>query len=102
GPGFFAATVVCAGFAGAAADFGFAGSAAGALRGGPLLSSLFSSHRVLREPPELPADATCTDERGPGAGFDSAEARLIVLTIDSDPRGSAGGTKCGGVSALTA
>ena len=32
GPGFFAATVVCAGFAGAAADFGFAGSAAGALR----------------------------------------------------------------------
>ena len=32
GSGFFAATVVCAGFAGAAVDFGFAGSAAGALR----------------------------------------------------------------------
>ena len=32
GPGFWAATVVCAGFAEAAADFGFAGSAAGVLR----------------------------------------------------------------------
>src|SRR3954453_20964406 len=93
GAGFFAAAVVCADLAGAAADFGFAGSAG---VGAPW-SSLFDPNRLLKNPPELPAEATCTDERGAGAGFDSAEARLMVPKIESEEGVSAGGLTCGGI-----
>src|SRR6478609_558743 len=93
GAGFFAAVVVCAGLAGAAADFAFAGSA-GAVA---LWSSVFDPNRLLKNPPELPAEATCTDERGAGAGFDSAEARLMVPKVESEEGVSAGGLTCGGI-----
>src|ERR1700754_5053773 len=93
GAGFFAAAVVCAGLAGAAADFGFAGSTGAAA----LWSSLFDPNRLLKKPPELPAEATCTDERGAGAGFDSAEARLMAPKIESEEGVSAGGLTCGGI-----
>src|SRR4029077_1998200 len=85
GAGFFAAVVVCAGLAGAAA-------AAAAL-----WSSLFDPNRLLKKPPELPAEATCTDERGAGAVFDSAEARLMVPKNESEEGASAGGLTCGGI-----
>src|ERR1700704_6738192 len=54
GSGFFAATVVCAGFAGTAVDFGFAGSAGGGLRAAPPLFSLLAPNNVLGEPPAPP------------------------------------------------
>src|SRR5262249_9733566 len=52
--------------------------------------------KKLATPPELPgtAEATCTDERGPEAGLDSAEARLSVLALIV----SAGGSNPGGLT----
>src|SRR4030095_1758357 len=44
-----------------------------------------------------PAEATCTEERGAGAGFDSDEARLIVPVLPvGDSAASLGGLTCAG------
>src|SRR3954466_11459279 len=56
GAGFFAAVVVCAGFAGAAEHLVFAGSAGAAA----LWSSLFDPNRLLKNQAKLPAQGTCT------------------------------------------
>ena len=76
GAGFFAAVVVCAGLAGAAADFAFAGSAGAAAP----WSSVFDPNRLLKKPPELPAEATCTDERG--AMFRVSTELAALLEVD--------------------
>ena len=66
-------------------------------------SSALEPNRLLKKlptPPELPgtAEATCTDERGPLAGFDSAEARLSVLALIVSVGGSnPGGLTWGGI-----
>src|SRR4051794_41342843 len=51
GAGFFAAVVVCAGLAGAAADFAFAGSAGA---GGPLCPPLRPDQKPEKTPPPSP------------------------------------------------
>src|SRR5262245_17260295 len=64
-------------------------------------SSLFEPNRLLKKPPmppELVADATCTDF-GAAAGFDSAEARLMVPVLPVLPVSdtSPGGLTCAGM-----
>src|SRR5262249_60344224 len=66
--------------------------------------SPFDANRWLGKPPmppELEAEATCTDERaagaaGAGAGLESVEARLKKLPFVVSA-GSAGGLTCGGI-----
>ena len=80
--------------AGAAFGFGAGDSAAGCSL------SLFDPNRLPKKlpiPPPLDAEATWTDERGAAAGFDSLDARLMVLPVVVSGCGAPGGLTCAGM-----
>src|SRR4051812_50171383 len=65
GAGFFAAAVVCAGLAGAAADFGFADSAGA----GGALAPLLPPDKILEEMAQLSPQGTRPPQGRAGGGF---------------------------------
>src|SRR4051812_36857361 len=97
GAGFFAAVVVCAGLAGAAGDFAFAGSAGG---GGALFSPLCSQKTLEKNPPPSPPGTPPRRNRG-GRGGVLVLALRSKQTAKKPARPSRRGnlhrrTRCGG------